>query len=137
MRTRTRHPRLAAAACRAYGLAIRLCPTHFRQAFGHEIAVTFRQQVEDVLDSGSIVMWMKFVFTIVIDWMRTCATLRTESRIGGSVSILGLGESDAALGSIDSSNVDVSFVFAVAGVVLILAGWYAYLTVLRTYAVQI
>jgi hypothetical protein len=136
MRTRTRYPRLAAAACRAYGVAIRLYPAHFRHAFGHELAVTFRNQVEDVLDSGSIVIWLEFAITIVIDWMRTCCTLPAESRTG-SVSILGLCEGDVALGSIDSTNVDVSFVFAVGGVVLILVGWYTYIAVLHRYTVQI
>jgi hypothetical protein len=136
MRTRTRHPRLAAAACRVYGAAIRLYPAHFRQEFGHELAVTFRNQVEDALDSGSIVIWVEFALTIVIDWIRTCCTLLTESRTG-SVSILGLSEGDAALGSIDSTNVDVSFVFAVGGVVLLLVGWYTYIAVLHRYAMQI
>ena len=123
-------------ACRIYGVAIRLYPAHFRQEFGHELAVTFRNHVEDVLDSGSIVICIQFAVTIVIDWMRTCCTLLTESRTG-SVSILGLCEGDVALGSIDSTNVDVSFVFAVGGVVLILVGWYTYIAVLHRYAMQI
>lgn len=89
MRTRTRHPRLAAAACRVYGAAIRLYPAHFRQEFGDELAVTFRNQVEDALDSGSIVIWAEFALTIVIDWIRTCCMPLTESRTG-SASILGL-----------------------------------------------
>jgi hypothetical protein len=136
MRTRTRHPRLAAAACRIYGVAIRLYPAHFRHEFGHELAVTFRNQVEDALNSESIVICLQFAVTIVIDWIHTCCTLLTESRTG-PVSILGLCEGDVTLGSIDSTNLDVSLVFAVGGVALILVGWYTYIAVLHRCAMQI
>jgi hypothetical protein len=88
------------------------------------------------LDSESIVIWVQFALTIVIDWIRTCCALLTESRTG-SASILGLCEGDVALGSIDSTNVDVSFVFAVGGVALIFVGWYTYIAVLHRYAMQI
>ena len=64
---------------------------------------------------------------------RTCGTLATESKTHGSVSLLGLSEGDAAYGRIDRTMVDVSLVFAVAGLVLAFVGWYTYLAILPLY----
>jgi hypothetical protein len=133
MRARTRHPRLTAAACRIYGLTIRVYPTEFRRTFGHELAVTFRNRVEDVLDGGGVLDWLAFAVQIAIDWIRTCSTLVTESRTPGPVSLLGLSEADAAHGWLDRTTVDVSVAFA-SGVVLSCVGCYAFITYLLSYA---
>ena len=130
MRVRTRHPRLLAAACRVYRGTIWLYPHEFRRAFGHELTITFRNRAEDVLDSGSYVDWMAFAVHIVIDWIRTCCTLAAESSAPGSGSLLGLSEGDAAHGSIDRTAVDVSLVFAAAGLILAFAGWYTFVALL-------
>lgn len=129
MRANTRHPRLLDAACRVYGVAIRLYPTEFKRAFGHELIITFRNQLEDVLDSGSIVEWAGFAVLIAVDWVRTSATRLTQPTSRDSVSLLGLGD-DLAYGGIDRVTVDVSFVFAALGVVLAIIGWYAFFVIL-------
>jgi hypothetical protein len=133
MRASTRHPRLSNAACRVYGVAIRLYPTAFRRAFGHELAVTFRNQLEDVLDSGGIVEWVGFAVHIAGDWIRTYITLLTQRASHGPVSLLGLADGDLASARPDRVTVNVSFVFAVLGVVVALVGWYAYLFHLPKY----
>jgi hypothetical protein len=135
MRVRTRHPRLSGVACKVYLVVIWFYPAEFRRAFGHELVVTFRNRVEDVLDSGGIIKWLAFAVHIAVDWMRTCWMLMTESRTHDSVSLLGLGQDDVALGGIDRVGVDMSLVFAVAGLVLAFVGWYAYLAVLPSYVV--
>lgn len=133
MRARTRHPVLSNVACRVYGVAIRLYPTAFRQAFGHELAVTFRSQLEDVLDSGGIAQWVGFAVHIVGDWVRTYVALLTQPASHGPVSLLGLADGALAPGRPDRVTVDVSFVFAVLGVVVALFGWWAYLFHLPPY----
>lgn len=128
MRAKTRHPRLSNVACRVYGVAIRLYPRAFRQAFGHELAITFRNQLEDVLDSDDIVEWVRFAEHIAGDWIRTYIRLLTPPRAShGPVSLLGLADGDLASARPDRVTVNVSFVFAVLGVVVALFGWYAYL----------
>jgi hypothetical protein len=133
MRERTRHPRSVAAACLVYGLVIWAYPSEFRRAFGHELAVTFRNRVEDVLDSGGILDWFAFAVHIVVDWIRTCSTVKIQADTHGSVSLLGLSEGDAPTGCIDRTTVDVSLVFAVAGLVLGCVGWYTYFAILPSY----
>src|SRR5262245_41503805 len=92
MRVPTRHPRLSAVACRIYSLTICLYPTEFRRRFGHELVVTFRNRVEDVLDGGGILEWLAFAGHIAIDCMRTCSTLSMELGACGSMSLLGLSD---------------------------------------------
>jgi hypothetical protein len=133
MRVRTRHPGLAAAVCKVYGLAIWMFPTEFRGAFGHELAVTFRNRVEEVLDGGGILDWLAFAVHIAFDWIRTCSMLATEGRTQGSVSLLGLSAGGAAHGCVDRATVDVQFMFAVAGLVLAFAGWYTVFGILPSY----
>jgi hypothetical protein len=133
MRLRTRHPGLVAAACKVYGLAIWMYPSDFRGAFGHELAVTFRNRLEDVLDSGGILDWLAFAVHIAFDWMRTCVMLVTEGRTEGSASLLGLSDGDAAHGCVHRATVDAQFMFGVAGLVLTVIGWYAFFVVLPSY----
>jgi hypothetical protein len=130
MRARTRHPHLSIIACRLYGVAIRLYPEQFRRTFGHELAVTFRNQLEDVLNTGDGADWLRFAMHIVVDWICTCVTLLTQPALRGPVSLLGLADSDMALGTLNSVTVDVSFVFAVLGIVLAATGWYAFFVIL-------
>jgi hypothetical protein len=125
MRAPTRHPRLSAVACKVYGLTIWMYPTEFRRAFGHELVVTFRNRVEDVLDGGGILDWFAFAGHIALDCVRTCSVLMTESRPRGAMSLLGLNDGDAAHGCIDRTTVDVSLVFAAAGIVCGCVVWYA------------
>ena len=133
MRLRTRHPRLSAAACKVYGVAIWLYPTEFRRAFGHELVLAFRNRVEDVLDRGGMLDWVAFAVHIALDWIHTCSTLMTESETPGSGSLLGLSDGDPAHGCIARTSVDVSLVFVAAGVVLSCAGWYAFLALLLSF----
>jgi hypothetical protein len=56
-----------------------LYPTAFRRAFGQELATTFRNRVEDVLNDGGIVDWLTFSGHIIVDWIRTCSDLLMES----------------------------------------------------------
>ena len=71
MRARTRHPRLAAAACKIYGLTLWTYSTEFRREFGPELALAFRNRVEDVLDDGCIHNWLAFAVHIALDTVRT------------------------------------------------------------------
>lgn len=133
MRLRTRHPRLSAAACRVYGVAIWLYPAEFRRAFGGELVLAFRNRVEDVMDSGGMLDWLAFAVHIALDWIQTCTTLMTESETAGSGSLLGLSDGDAAHGCIGRTSVDVSLVFVAGGVVLTCAGWYVFLGFLLSF----
>jgi hypothetical protein len=133
MRARTRHPRLAAAACKVYGLTIWLYPAELRRVNGRELAVTFRSRVEDVLDGGGVRAWLAFAAHIALDTMRTHADLVTAGAAQDSVSLLGLSEGDAAHGCIDRATVDIHSLLAAAGLVLAVAGWYAYFAVLPSY----
>jgi hypothetical protein len=133
MRARTRHPRLVAAACRIYGVAIRLYPADFVRAFGHELNVTFRNRVEDVVADGGVLDWLAFSGHIALDWIRTCSSLVAEREAPGPGSLLGLSAGDAALGRIDRTRVDVSLVFAATGVVLACVGWYGFIAYLLSF----
>ncbi|HVZ20020.1 MAG TPA: hypothetical protein VG871_03100 [Vicinamibacterales bacterium] len=135
MRVRTRHPRLSAAACRVYGAAIWLYPAEFRRAFGRELAVTFRNDVEDALNDGGVAHWAKFAVHIAVDWIRTCVTLLTQPVSHDSVSLLGLGDGDVASGCLDRVTVDVSLLLAILGLVVALIGWYAFFVILPRYYV--
>ena len=134
MRAPARHPRVVRAACRAYGVAIWLYPSAFRRAFGLELAVTFRNRVEDVSESGGILDWFAFAVHIALDWIRTCSTLMMKSGTRGPESLLGLSEGYAASGCIDRAPVDAALVFAVAGLVFACVGWYTYFAILPSYA---
>jgi hypothetical protein len=125
MRRPTRHPRLSAAACKVYGLTLWLYPTEFRRAFAHELVVTFRNRVEDVLDGGGILDWLGFAGHIANDCIRTCSTLMTESRTRTSMSSLGLSEGDAAQGDIVRTTIDVSVAGVAAGIVFGCVVWLA------------
>ncbi len=133
MRVRTRHPHLAAIACRIYGTMILLYPKEFRRSFEHELIITFRNQVEDALNGG-VSACFSFAGHIASDWVRTWGALAIEPPAAPTVSLLGLGARvDRASGSIDRSLMDVSFVFAVGGVVLMVVGWYTYIATLAFY----
>ena len=125
MRVPTRHPRLSAVACKVYGLTIWVYPTEFRRAFGHELVVTFRNRVEDVLDGGDILDWLAFAGHTAVDWICTCGTLMTESRPRGTMSLLGLDNGHAAHGSMDRTMINLSRVCAAAGIVFGCVVWYA------------
>jgi hypothetical protein len=133
MRMRSRHRRLAAAACRVYGLTIWLYPPEFRRAFGRELAVTFRTRVEDVLEAGGIRDWLAFVAHIALDTLSTYSTLVTPSEAQGAVSLLGLSEGEVAHGCFDRATLDIQLMFASAGVALAFAGWFAFLVILPKY----
>jgi hypothetical protein len=133
MRARTRHPRLAAAACKVYDVTIWLYPGELRRACGRELAITFRSRVEDVLDSDGLHGWLAFAAHIALDTIRAHGDLVTAGRAQNPVSLLGLGEGDAAQGCIDRATVDIQSMFAAAGLVLAVAGWYAYFAVLPAY----
>jgi len=120
MRIPTRHPRLSAIACRIYCLTMCLYPTEFRQTFGHELVITFRNRVEDVLDGDGILEWLAFAGHIVVDCTRTCWTLSTELRACGSMSLLGLSDDSGT----DQRSAGLSHVFVAAGIVLSAGVWY-------------
>src|SRR5262245_21237822 len=100
MRAPTRHPRLSEVACRFYSVTICVYPTEFRRAFGHDLVVTFRNRVEDVLDGGGVLEWLAFAGHIAIDCVRTCCTLSSELRACGSVSLLGLSDDGRSLSGV-------------------------------------
>jgi hypothetical protein len=133
MRVRTGHPRLAATACRVYGLMIWLYPPAFRRAFGRELVLTFRSRVEDVVNDGGVREWIAFAAHIAWDTIRTSRTLIAARGTQDSVSLLGLSEGDAAHGGIDDATVTVDLMFAAAGLVLGFGGWYAYFVILPLY----
>ena len=122
MRAPTRHPRLSAVACRIYSLIICVYPTRFRRTFGHELVVTFRNRVEDVLNEGGIVEWLAFAGHIAIDCMRTWSMLSTELRASGSMSLLGLSDEARSLSGIARSG--VSHAIVAAGVAFNAVVWY-------------
>ena len=133
MPVRTRYPRLAATACRVYGLMIWLYPPVFRRAFGRELVLTFRSRVEDVLNDGGVREWFTFAAHIAWDTIRTSGTLMATGGPRDSLSLLGLREGDAAHGGLDHATVTVDLMFAAAGLVLGFGGWYAYFAILPLY----
>lgn len=130
---RTRHPRVVEAACRVYGLAIRLYPREFRRAFGRELAITFRNRVEDVLEAGGIRDGLAFVLHMALDTLSTYSTLATTSEAQSAVSLLGLSEGEVAHGCLNRATLDIQLMFASAGVALAFAGWFAFLVILPKY----
>jgi hypothetical protein len=132
---RSRHRRLAAAAaCRVYGLTIWLYPPDFRRAFGRELAITFRNRVEDVLDAGGLRHWLAFIVHIALDTLSTYRMLLTPGDqvvSAGAGSLLGLGEGDVAHGGLDHAMLEE--IFASAGVLLAFAGWLTFLVILPKY----
>jgi hypothetical protein len=133
MRARTRHPRVAHAACALYRLALWLYPAEFRRTFGGELVVTFRSRVEDVLDGGGLCAWLAFAAHMAWDTMHASSTMLAAGPPSASASLLGLAEGEVARGGIDGATIDVQLLFAAAGVALALYGWYAYLVILPTY----
>jgi hypothetical protein len=134
MRTRTRHPRLTAIACRVYAHMIWLYPPAFRRAFGAELLVTFRNRVEDVLSDGGVREWMTFAADIVWDTIRTsCQLMVIDVPPHDSASLLGLRDGDAAQGGLHHATLTVDLMFAAAGLVLGFGGWYAYFVILPSY----
>jgi hypothetical protein len=133
MRTRCRHPRLASAACQVYRLTIWLYPREFRRAFGRELALTFRNRVEDVLDAGGLCHWLAFAAHIALDTCTTCHTLAASSESPEAVSLLGLSEGEIAHGGLSSAPVDIHMMFVTAGVALTFAGWFAFFVILPKY----
>ena len=134
MPNRTRHPRLTVIACRVYSLMIVLYPAEFRRSFDHELIVTFRNQAEDAFNGG-VLTWLAFTGRIAGDWVRTWGAMMIESdHTPARASLLGLqSDADHAWGCIDRATVDVSLVFAAAGVVLMVVGWYNYVATLAFY----
>lgn len=135
LRRRTRYPRIAAVACRIYGLTIRLYPPDFRRAFGRELAITFRTRLEDVLETGSIRAWLAFAAHIAFDMISTWRMLLTPVEVPGdavSVSLLGLSEGEVALGGLHRAplDLDIQLLFAAAGVLFAFAGWFVFLVIL-------
>lgn len=125
MSPRSRHPRVVAWSCRLYGLMIWLYPANLRREYRHELLLTFRNQAEDVVNTGRLSPALLFVFHIAVDWMRTLAL---EPEEPATLSVLGLGSPDGeACGSVDGATVSVSLMLASLGVVLLIAGWYWWL----------
>jgi hypothetical protein len=125
--------RLVRAACALYGQTLWLYPAEFRRRFGGELIVTFRSQVEDVLEEAPGREWLAFVLHIAWDTMRASVSTRAAGTQPGSTSLLGLCDGDVAGGGIPRTAVDIHLVFAAGGVVLALGGWYAYFAVLPAY----
>jgi hypothetical protein len=130
---RTRHPRLARAACALYSLALWLYPAGFRRTFGHELVITFRSRVEDVLDGGGIRLWLAFAAHIAWDTMHATTLVVDADESSCSASLLGLSEGEVAHGGLPGSPLDVQLLFAAAGLLLALGGWFAYFAILPLY----
>jgi hypothetical protein len=133
MRRSSRHPRLVAAACRIYGVTIRLYPAEFRHAFGRELALTFRNRVEDIVEAGGVRAGLAFAGHIAWDTLNTWRLLVTTSDAPGDAgSLLGLSEGEAACGCLDGATPDMQLMFVSAGFALALAfvGWMALVHIL-------
>jgi hypothetical protein len=135
LRRRTRYRRVAAAACRIYGLTIWLYPPEFRRVFGRELAITFRTRLEDVLEAGSAPDMLAFAAHIAFDMISTYRMLLTPMEVSGdamAVSLLGLSEGEIALGGLRRAplDLDIQLMFAAAGVVFAFAGWFVFLVIL-------
>ncbi len=126
MAGRSRYPRLVAAACRLYSVAMWCYPAALRREFHRELTITFRNRVEDVLDAGGATALPFFVSHLVIDWLRT---LSLGSDYQPSLSLLGLGVDDEqACGCLDRTTFSVSLMLATLGVILLVGGWYGWLS---------
>jgi hypothetical protein len=125
MAARSRHPQVVAWSCRLYGLLIWLYPSDLRRNYRHELRLTFRNRVEDVVNAGRLWTAMLFVVHIAGDWIRTLAL---EPEPTPTFSLLGLTSADGGgSGSVDRSTVSVSLMLASLGVVMLIAGWYWWL----------
>src|SRR5258706_16247334 len=103
-----------------------LYPAALRREFHRELLVTFRNRAEDVLNSGSLLVALLFLVHIGADWLRTSVLDQQERP---TLSLLGLGaEDDQACGCVDVSTVSVSLMLASLGVVLLVVGWYCWLS---------
>jgi hypothetical protein len=117
---------VVACCCRVYGLMIWCYPSSLRHEYGREMLLTFKNTAEDVFNVGTVSLVTVFVLRTLADWLHT-AMLEREQPV--TLSVLGLGSAEtAATGSIDTSNVSVSFMLATLGVLLLIGGWYEWLT---------
>ena len=130
---RVRHRRLVHIACALYGATCWLYPSEFRRRFSHELRLTFRNRVEDVLDREPVAAWFAFAFHIVWDTLRASTTMATIGDRPASTSVLGLVEGAVARGGIAGVSLDIELLFTVAGLLLALGGWYGYFVVLPSY----
>lgn len=127
MTGRTRHPQLVAWSCRVYALMLWTYPAALRRDFGRELRLTFKSQTEDAFNSGSLVSIVGFALRIAADWLRTVAT-EVEEPVT-SLSLLGLGAREGeACGCLDRSTFTVGLLLATLGVVLLIFGWYEWLS---------
>lgn len=125
MSARTRHPRIVTWSCRVYTLLIWLYPASLRSEYRHELLLTFRNQAEDVVNSGRVSVALLFLFHLAADWLRL---LTLEAEEGSPLSVLGLDAHEGgASGCVDRSTVSVSLMLASLGVVLLILGWYWWL----------
>ena len=125
MAARCRHPHVAAWSCRLYGLLIWLYPSDLRRDYRHELQLTFKNRVEDVVNTGRVWTAILFAGHIAADWLRTFAL---EPEPTSTFSLLGLASTDrGAPGCLDRSTVSVSLMLASLGVVMLIAGWYWWL----------
>ena len=88
MSARSRHPHLVAWACRLYALVVWTYPAGLRREYQREMLLTFRNQTEDVLNSGGVSSVLLFVLHIAADWLRTLAS---EPEDPMTLSLLGTG----------------------------------------------
>jgi hypothetical protein len=133
MRRRHGRQRLVHAACAVYGLTLWLYPVGFRRRFRGDMVVTFRSQVEAVLEQGAWREWLWFAFHIAWDTVSAASVIRAGGSPPLPASLLGLCEGDIAVGGIERAALDIHLVFAAGGVALALGGWYAYFAVLPAY----
>src|SRR5262249_26027893 len=125
-----RHPSVVACCCRVYGLMMCCYPSSLRRDYRREMLLTFRNTAEDVFNVGSVSLVTVFVLRTLADWLRT-AMLEREEPV--TFSVLGLSSAEhGAAGCIDTSNVSVSLMLATLGVLLLIGGWYEWLTLNAT-----
>jgi hypothetical protein len=102
-----------------------LYPASLRYEYRRELLLTFRNQAEDVVNSGRLSAALLFLFHLGADWLRLL-TLEPEER--SPLSVLGLDANEGgASGCVDQSTVSVSLMLASLGVVLLIVGWYWWL----------
>jgi hypothetical protein len=103
-----------------------LYPASLRRDYRQELLLTFRNQAEDTLNSGSISSAMLFGLHMAADWLRTLALERDVQP--ATLSLLGLSSvEDEASGYLDQSTFSTSLLLAVLGIALLIAGWYEWL----------
>ena len=126
MAPRCRYPSLVVGACRVYRLALWLYPPALRREFQGELLIAFRNRAEDVINTGSVAAVLFFAVHLGADWLRTFTFEIDEPP---AFSMLGLsGADDHAFGCMDRSTFSVSLLLATLGVVLLIAGWYGWLS---------